>query len=84
MSRRKEPAILAELLDQLLAGSDAATALDQGGLLNSLKKALAERVLNAEMHHHLGEEARAGNSRNRLWPQDGRDRHRQDRHRCAA
>lgn len=64
MSRRKEPVIPADLLDQLLAGSDAATALDQGGLLDSLKKALAERALNAEMDHHLGEEAQVGNSRN--------------------
>jgi transposase-like protein len=54
MSRRKEPAIPAELLDQLLAGTDGAAALDQGGLLASLKKALAERALNAEMDHHLG------------------------------
>jgi hypothetical protein len=80
MSRRKEPAIPAELLDQLLASSDAATALDRGGLLDSLKKALAERALNAEVDHHLGEEAQAGNSPQRLWPRDGRDRHRQDRH----
>ena len=43
MSRRKEPVIPAELLDRLLAGTDAAAALDQGGLLDSLKKALAER-----------------------------------------
>lgn len=64
MSRRKEPAIPAELLDQLLAGSDAATALDQGGLLDALKKALAERALNAEMDHHLSDEAEADNSRN--------------------
>lgn len=64
MSRRKEPAIPAELLDQLLAGTDAAAALDQGGLLDSLKKALAERALNAEMDHHLGGETEAGNSRN--------------------
>jgi len=63
MSRRKEPVIPADLLDQLLAGSDAAAALDQGGLLDSLKKALAERALNAEMDHHLGE-TEAGNSRN--------------------
>jgi putative transposase len=69
MSRRKEPAIPAELLDQLLAGTDAAAALDQGGLLDALKKALAERVLGAEMDHH---------------PQDRADRHRQDRHRRAA
>jgi len=64
MSRRKEPAIPADLLDQLLAGTDAATALDQGGLLDRLKKALAERALNAEMDYHLGGEAEAGNNRN--------------------
>lgn len=64
MSRRKEPAIPADLLDQLLAGTDAATALDQGGLLDTLKKALAERALNAEMDYHLGGDEQAGNSRN--------------------
>ena len=64
MSRRKEPVIPADLLDQLLAGSDAATALDQGGLLDSLKKALAERALNAEMDHHLGGDDQGGNNRN--------------------
>ena len=64
MSRRKEPAIPAELLDQLLAGGDAATALHEGGLLDALKKALAERALNAEMDHHLGDEAQVGNNRN--------------------
>lgn len=64
MSRRKEPVIPADLLDQLLAGSDAAAALDQGGLLDTLKKALAERALNAEMDHHLGADEQAGNSRN--------------------
>src|SRR3546814_9715881 len=60
----KEPVIPADLLDQLLAGSDAAAALDQGGLLDTLKKALAERALNAEMDHHLGDDEQAGNSRN--------------------
>ncbi|MEP6867662.1 MAG: IS256 family transposase [Novosphingobium sp.] len=64
MSRRKEAAIPAELLDQLLGGTDAATALDQGGLLDALKKALAERVLGAEMDHHLGHVDQAANSRN--------------------
>src|SRR3546814_17330922 len=64
MSRRKEPVIPADLLDQLLAGSDAAAALDQGGLLDTLKKALAERALNAEMDHHMGDDEQAGNSRN--------------------
>lgn len=64
MSRRKESAIPTDLLDQLLAGTDAATALDQGGLLDALKKVLAERALNAEMDHHLGGDAQVGNSRN--------------------
>ena len=64
MSRRKEPVIPAELLDRLLAGTDAASALDQGGLLDSLKRALAERALGAEMDYHLGSDDQAGNSRN--------------------
>lgn len=64
MSRRKEAAIPSELLDQLLAGGDAAAALADGGLLDALKKALAERALNAEMDHHLDQEAQAGNTRN--------------------
>lgn len=53
MPRRKPPTIPDELLDQFLSGSDPRTALAEGGLLDGLKKALAERVLNAEMDHHL-------------------------------
>ena len=64
MSRRKEPAIPNELLDQLLAGGTASAAFEQGGLLDSLKKALTERALNAEMDHHLAGEDGAGNMRN--------------------
>ena len=47
-------------------GLTAKTAFDRNGLLDELKKALAERVLNAEMDHHLGGEAADGraNSRN--------------------
>ncbi len=44
--------------------TDAAAALQEGGLQDGLKKALAERALNAEMNHHLGGEAGVGNSRN--------------------
>ena len=47
------------LLDQLLAGADPKSAFDPNGLLDGLKKALAERVLNAEMDHHLGGERAA-------------------------
>ena len=53
MARRKQPAIPDALLDQLLAGADAKTAFDKDGLLDELKKTLAERALNAEMDHHL-------------------------------
>src|SRR5919112_287489 len=53
MPRRKEPTIPDALLDQLLAGADPQTAVDPNGLLDGLKKALAERALNAEMDHHL-------------------------------
>jgi hypothetical protein len=48
MARRKAPHIADESLDQFLSGTDAAAALQQGGLLDELKKALAERALNAE------------------------------------
>ncbi|WP_026191779.1 IS256 family transposase [Methylosinus sp. LW4] len=63
MARRKEPRIPDALLDQLLAGADPKTAFDPNGLLDDLKKALAERVLNAEMDHHLAT-GEAANSRN--------------------
>ena len=49
MPPRKAPSIPNELLDELLAGTDPATALKSGEIFTALKKALAERVLNAEM-----------------------------------
>ena len=66
MPRRKQPAFPDELLDQFLAGSDPRAALADGGLLDGLKKALAERVLNAELDHHLdgGEPDGRPNGRN--------------------
>jgi putative transposase len=66
MPRRKPPLIPDEALDQLLAGSDPRAALAGGGLLDGLKKALAERVLDAELDHHLdaGEPDGRANSRN--------------------
>jgi putative transposase len=63
MARRKEPKIPDAILDQLLAGADPKTAFDPNGLLDELKKALAERALNAELDHHLAN-GEAGNSRN--------------------
>ncbi|MEI6560419.1 MAG: IS256 family transposase [Rhodospirillaceae bacterium] len=63
MARRKQPTISDALLDQLLAGADPKTAFDPNGLLDGLKKALAERALNAEMDQHLATNG-AGNGRN--------------------
>lgn len=64
MPRRREPAVPNELLEQLLAGGDASAAFDQGGLLDSLKKALTERALNAEMVDHLAGEDGTDNTGN--------------------
>ncbi|HWT50984.1 MAG TPA: IS256 family transposase [Caulobacter sp.] len=64
MPRRKEPTIPDAILDQLLAGAEAKTAFDPNGLLDELKKALAERALNAEMDHHLSGDGGVGNGRN--------------------
>ena len=64
MPRRKEPKIPDAILDQLLSGADPKTAFEPDGLLDELKKALAERTLNAEMDHHLAGDTGAGNSRN--------------------
>ena len=63
MPRRKDPRIPDAVLDQHLAGADPKTAFDPDALLDGLKKALAERVLNAEMDHHLAGE-KPGNRRN--------------------
>ena len=62
--------IKAELVDELLAGRDAKSVFEQDGLLDELKKALAERILNAEMDHHLGQETEqaSGNHRNGMSP----------------
>ena len=65
-----EGRIKKELVDELLAGRDAKSVFEQDGLLDELKKALAERILNAELDHHLGQEAEqtAGNVRNGSSP----------------
>lgn len=66
MPRRKPPSIPAEVLDRLLSGPGPHAALAESGLLDGLKAALAERVLNAEMDHHLstGEPDGQPNGRN--------------------
>jgi putative transposase len=60
MAKNNTEGFSKELLDQLLAGRDPKSALDPGGLIGDLKKALAERMLNAEMDVHLASEAEAG------------------------
>src|SRR5688572_32611385 len=60
MAKKKAESFSNELLDQLLAGRDAKSVLDSGGLIGDLKMALAERMLNAEMDEHLASEAEAG------------------------
>jgi len=66
MAASKEGGIGDEVVDQLLAGRDPATVFESGGLIDELKKRLAERMLNAEMEHHLGStaEEEIGNHRN--------------------
>ena len=49
-------AIEKELLDQLLAGRDPKELFSKNGLLDDLKKALSERILNAELDDHLDSE----------------------------
>jgi putative transposase len=53
-------AIEKELLDQLLGGRDPNEVFAKGGLLDDLKKALSERILNAELDEHLGDEDAGG------------------------
>ena len=57
-------AIEKEVLDQLLAGRDPDEVFAKDGLLDDLKKALSERILNAELDAHL-EDERDGGSANR-------------------
>ena len=65
-------AIKKEILDELLKDRDPKTMFSSDGLLGELKKAFAERVLNAEMDHHLADSTqdevsegeKAGNHRN--------------------
>jgi putative transposase len=67
MAANREEGIADEVLEQLLEGRDPATVFETGGLVDELKKRLAERMLKAEMDHHLGTaaaEEEAGHHRN--------------------
>jgi putative transposase len=66
MATNKAEGIADAVLDELLAGRDPTTVFTSGGLIDELKKRLAERMLNAELDHHLdgAAEQEAGNHRN--------------------
>jgi putative transposase len=55
-------AIKNEIIDQLLKGQDPKQVFSSEGLLGELKKALAERILNAEMDQHLAESTQDGDT----------------------
>ena len=58
-------AIEKDLLEQLLGGRDPKEVFAKDGLLDDLKKALSERILNAELDEHLEEERSKGGSNRR-------------------
>jgi putative transposase len=65
-------AIRHELVEELLAGRDASEVFTPDGLLDELKKALVERMLNAELAQHLATE-RSGASGEADGPRNHRN-----------
>jgi putative transposase len=58
-------AIEKELLDKLLAGRNPKELFGKDGLVDELKKALSERILNAEIDEHLTDESAEGKENHR-------------------
>jgi len=58
-------AIEKDLLDQLLAGRDPKDVFNKDGLVDELKKALSERILNTELEEHLDADGVEGKSNHR-------------------
>ncbi len=65
MATRENEGIGSELLDRLLGGRDPAEVFRSGALIDELKKAVAERALDAEMDAHLESEGGAGSGNHR-------------------
>jgi putative transposase len=65
MPARKEPVLPDDVVDQLMSGRDPSTVFDKNGLLDALRRAIAERALNVEMEHHRVTEAADGGSNSR-------------------
>lgn len=58
-------AIEKEVLEQLLAGRDPQDVFSKDGLFDELRKALSERILNAELDDHLETEGAQGKANRR-------------------
>jgi len=58
-------AIKKKLIEELLEGEEASEVFSADGLFAQLKKALAERILNAEMDEHLKADGQAGEGNHR-------------------
>ena len=77
-NKQQQEKVSEAMLDELLAGRDAREVFDSGDLFRDLKKALVERILDAEMDAHLeGERERGepnrrnGHNRKRVLSGDG-------------
>ena len=71
-----------EILDQLLAGRDPRELFAKNGLVDELKKAISERILNTELDEHLDSktERSSGNYRKRNHVERFFSRFKQCRH----
>ncbi len=58
-------AINKDVLDELLSGRDPTEVFAKDGLIDELKTALSERILNAEIDEHLAEETADGKRNHR-------------------